>query len=162
MASTTGPDIDTGRTAVENLMDDACIISADIEGVGDDVLDEDTGWMEPPVPGPDSPTQYNQASTGINGRSLADAEATGGKCKVKPASDTEIARYVGEGGVNQAQVWYVLGLPWDAPIMPLNSVATITSSRRDPALVSTELVLRAPHNVGTLLVSRKYLCEVRT
>lgn len=160
MASATGPDLDGARVAVENLMDDACVVTLDPEGMQDDTLDETTGYLiETP---PDAMTLYSQATVGFGNRPLADTEYTGGKCKVKPASQTEVARYVDEGGVTEHQAWYILGLPWDAPILPLNSVASITTSRRDPALVTKPLIVRAAHNVGTMLVVRRYMCEVRT
>lgn len=149
----------TAREAVEALMDDACIVTFDVEGTGDDVTDPDTGVVG--KPGGDSSNIYDHTTLGHLGRSLADADGTGGKCKVKIASETDIARLALEGGAQTPQAFYVLGLPWDAPEIPTGAVALMASARRDPLLVDKVLRIRAEASVGTFAVSRKYLCEVR-
>lgn len=139
-------------------MDDACIVRYDPEGAQDETLDAD-GYLNPP--NPDDLTLYNASTQGLDGRSLADQDATGGKCKVKMATQSEIARYAQDGGVIENKQFYTLGVPWDAPEFPINAVAQIVSSRRDPLMVGQELHTRAAASIGTFNVSRKYLCEVR-
>ncbi len=158
MASKTGPDLDGARAAVEALMDDAAIIRYDPQGRNDDQWDHTTGRRI--RPNPDSSEVYNASSVGFGGRSLADTDHLGGKCKVQVAAASSIPREAREGGAQTPTEYYNVGLPWDAPIPRKGAEIEIVSSRRDPDLVGQRLVVRSNH-YGTFLVSRKILAELR-
>jgi hypothetical protein len=158
VSSATGPNLSTAVAKIEALMDDACIVTYDAEGERDDTLNRTTGAVA--HPGSDSSTIYNKDTVGTAGRSLADTDETGGKCKVSPASQSDIASLVTEGGDQQTTQFYKASLPVDSPVLPEGAVLTIVSSRRDPELVDKVFRVREPR-FSTFTVSRKYLVELR-
>lgn len=158
MSSATGPDLGTATEKIEELMDDACIVTFDAEGARDDVLNRVTAVLEPPAG--DASVIYNKDTQGEDGRSLADADDLGGKCKIKPASQSSIAQLVTEGGAQQIAEFYDVGLPIDSPLLPNGADLVIVSSRRDPENVGNLYRVRRP-SFGTFTVQRKYLVELR-
>jgi hypothetical protein len=150
VSTATGPDLSTAREAVEALMDDTCEISWDAQGVGDDVLDEETGDLL--APDPDSGLVYDATTLGDGGREL------GGRCKV--ASIGRDPRTTTEGGVAVLTGLYNGSIPWDAPVPPVGATFKITSSRRDPDLVGQEFIVKDVA-FGTFLISRKMTLEIR-
>lgn len=127
MASTTGPDLTVAREAVERLQDDACIVTR----AGVAVLNETTGVMESPAP----TTVYSAASVGEGGRSLADADGTGGRCSVSYPSNAR-SGYREEGGRQVLDSVPEARVPVDAPLIKEGDIFTVVSSRRDPQLVT--------------------------
>lgn len=160
MASDNGPDLDSARDAIEALMDDACIVRYDPQGRHDDIWDHETGRRI--RPNPDDSIIYDASSVGDSGRSLADDDATGGKCKLKLASNESVPRSLIEGGGQQPQSFYHFSVPWDAPILSNGATIEMVSSRRDPELDGDrQLTIKGQPKYGTMLVSRKYLAELR-
>lgn len=136
-------------------MDDACV--ATFNSRSDDVLDESTGKVIPGSP----VTLYDETTTGAGGRSLADDDGTGGKCKVTKASNTaDSAGFTEEGGETTGLDLYRFSTPWDAPVLPIGAVVKITSSRRDPDLVGQEIEIKRPI-FSTFLINRRYMAALR-
>lgn len=131
MASTTGPDLATGRQAVENLMDDACVITRAAPG-STAALDVLTGHVDRD-PGT---TVYSAATTGEGGRPLADADGLGGMCKIKQQG-SRVPTWRTEGGQLILNETREVGIPVDAPLVLAGDHITFTSARRDPQLVDT-------------------------
>jgi hypothetical protein len=153
VASATGPDLANARMAVENLMDDACVITASADGRDGALWDHDTGER---ITGLEDPaaTVYDASSTGDGERSLADADHLGGKCKIRALSTDAQPKDTSQGGAQFSVDSYMLGLPWDAPAVPRGATVTITSSRRDPQEVGQTFTAQDSF-VGTMLVGRK-------
>jgi hypothetical protein len=137
-------------------MDDACVVTFDSRTGR--VLDENTGSMVDPA-GP--ATLYSAATTGTGGRSLADTDGLGGKCKVSRMGQSEQARIEESGGAQLEFEPYKFSAPWDAPVFPSGAVVDIVSARRDPALPDLEFRVERAY-FGTFLVARNYLVAVRT
>lgn len=137
MASTTGPKLDAGRRAVERLMDDACVITRPpLDGTG--TLNTQTGNVETA-----SDTMiYNAASTGEDGRSLADADVQGGMCMVSSFGERQPS-WRSEGGAIVLNENMALKIPVDAPLVKKGDEVWITSSRRDPQLVNNRYRIEA-------------------
>ena len=158
MSSSKGPNLNRARAKIENLMDDACVATLDTEGERDDVLDLDTGQVGKPAS--DDHVRYDASSTGEGGRSLADQDGTGGKCKIKPASQSSVASLLAEGGQQITTEIYVVAVPLDAPSLPNGTDVHCVSSRRDPLLPGQHFKVRRPE-FGTFVTQRKYLAELR-
>jgi hypothetical protein len=136
--STTGPDLEAGRLAVEALFDDECIIRRDPGGDLDDTLDLSTGQLTRPVGHPK--VIYT------------------GRCKVtKQQAQT---RNLAEGGRAIAAGVYSGGIPVDSPMPKTGDTLTVTSSRRDPSLVKQEFRVGEVY-VSTFAISRKFELVLR-
>jgi hypothetical protein len=152
MASTTGPDLTFAQEAVERLQDDACIITRPSEPA---VLNQLTGKVENPPPA----LIYSAASTGEGGRSLADADGTGGRCSVSYPSNAR-ASYREEGGRQVLDSTPEAKLPIDAPLVKEGDIFTVVSARRDPQLVNQ--TFRVSDVIEkSMAVSRRLVLEKR-
>lgn len=118
-------------------MDDTCDIVTDT-GVGDDVLNPDTGTL---------------VTVGVP------ITIYSGRCKVSPAGQDR-DRAVEEGGRNIGVREYRGSVPLSAPVPPRGAVLTLTSSRRDPALVGKAFEVKDVV-MSTFAVQRRLVLELR-
>lgn len=151
MASNTGPDLSSAKEAVERLQDDACVIT---RTSGSPVLNQTTGNMEYPA----AANIYNAASLGEGGRSLSDADGSGGRCSIGYPSNTQPS-YREEGGRMILNSIPEAKLPLDAPLIREGDILIVKSSRRDPRLVGQEFrvadVIEKSMAVSRRIVLRK-------
>lgn len=124
----------TARALVAKHLTDTCIISRDVEGVHDNVLDLATGQLV--APAGDTAQVYS------------------GPCMVTP---TGIGQTV-EGARVVERRGYRIRLPWDAPVFHRGDLVTIDAAA-DPELVGAQLVLidssqGATMDPGTILTAQ--------
>jgi len=130
VASTTGPDLAVGRQAVENLMDDGCVITRP-PPPSTASLDPDTGHVVPD----DAITVYSAATEGEGGRSLAEQDGLGGMCMIRMQGSRQPS-WRSEGGALILNDTRELKIPVDAPLVKKGDRVQMTTSRRDPQLVT--------------------------
>lgn len=144
MATSTGPDLSFAETAVEQLMDDVCVILRDVGGDGDGTLDYDTGKLTDAAPVP----------------------VYAGRCSFSTSTLAEAAGEAEVGGAlvpKQSQavsipLSYVRAHPEAEP--QEGDVVLAVSARRDPGLVGSQFdVTRVLHK--TMAVSRRILVKPR-
>lgn len=142
-----GPDLSAAREALEALMEDTCTILPPPD-LTDDTLDPDTLALADPGP---APVQIYGPET----------EPYLGKCMVRITGGLGVGDHTIErGGGYPERRNYSLGLPVDAPEVPVGALVRIETSRRDPLLPGTEFV--AGKSVrGTLIASRRVALELR-
>lgn len=128
------PNLDGAREAINRLLGDRCVIRFDADGRRDDVLNEDTGIMEPPAG--DAPTIW------------------AGPCKVR----VDNSDVVDEVGKRLDFSRYTVTLPWDAPVIPIGAEVEIIDSARDRQLVGMRASVRGVER-KTFLVSRRLQVE---
>jgi hypothetical protein len=123
VVTATGPDLSAGRAAVERLMDDTCIITADA-GTADATVDPDTLQIIDPVP----------------------AVLYDGKCYVSRVAlqpdetdlgETQVSRYVQQVKIPLSGPGYVVGERHPQR----GDRVLITGVRRDPDLVGQSLLV---------------------
>lgn len=134
-----GPDLSAGQAAVENLMEDTCLIYPPSEP-RDWVRDPDTLRMVPPFP-----------VAPIYG-----TVAVPGKCKIKPGGTQAVT--VIQAGVAEASTDYRIDLPLSTPPIPEGSAFVLVSSLRMPTAVGIVLTVGSPL-VKTLAVQASYAAE---
>lgn len=156
MASTTGPDLTTAVIKVEELMDDSCVIYATSDA--GEVFNSSTGEVEVDL----GDVIYDASSVStVDGESLADDEATGGRCKVSPSIQDLTPSQTGEQtGTLELFRFYKFAVPIDAPLIPIGATVVVQSSRRDPRLVGAQLRVRELIR-STFAVQQKMLIEMR-
>lgn len=112
---TTGafPNLQPARVAIERLLADTCTVERDAAGVGDDVLNEQTGQLQRPA---------------------GDASALwAGPCLITPRDSSE--QFIGPTEtVLPERGDYRLLLPLAAPATVAGDRVTVTTSVRDPQL----------------------------
>ena len=145
MATETGPDLDTAREAVENLMDDTCTVRR--SGVGKGQLNRLTGVID----APQATAVYGPGTLGFGDREL------GAKCKAKPMNEAQ-PQDDERGQRYRGKRFYLVGVPWDAPAFAEGDEVVLTSSRRDPQIVGKPMVVREVV-YSSFLVQRKLVCE---
>lgn len=153
MATSLGPDLSAGVAALERLMDDVCLVTRDAESVGDDVLNEATGELEPP----DDDTNVVYGPDTVDD----DGEALDGKCKIAPwGQDQPQNRQTGL--IDERPRWYRLTLPLRTPVanIPIKGDrVVITSSRRDSWLLTQEFIVKEQMG-SSMAVSRRLMVEL--
>lgn len=138
-------------------MVDACVIERNPDGETDSTLDTGTGLLASP---PGQPvTIYDATSIGDAGRSLADEDGLGGKCKVRPMTESP-PRFTDEGGEPILPRPYKASIPWDAPEPQTGDTLTIVSSRWDPGLDGTPFTVKEVTR-SSMLVGRRLVLERR-
>lgn len=153
-----GPNLAPAQVAVENLMDDACVIQRNPRFLADDTLNDTTGALV--APGPELTTIYDSTATGDSGRSLASSDDTGGKCTVTPIPAGLFSNHpVREGGAEIRRQVYRATVPIDAPEIRAGDYLTVTGSRRDPSLVGQTFTVETISH-STFAVSRKLTVEL--
>jgi hypothetical protein len=146
VATETGPDLSTAADAITALMDDTCTITGPL---ADDRAP--AGELDPVT---------------LQIASDQPVEWYSGRCKVQHAGTSTIAKGADEGGAERrySQVYLAIPLATDdgAPIAaPQPGMrATITSSRRSPALVG-RVVRVLEVQAKTFQIQWKCLGEVR-
>lgn len=122
MATDTGPDLESGREAVEALMDDTCDIYGPELDRGQWAIDPDTLQLIPPA---------------------AAQPIYSGQCMIKDiASNSRGNVPSDEGGKPIMILSTEVGLPlYDSPAVPSGSVVICTSSRRNPFLVGASVLI---------------------
>jgi hypothetical protein len=119
MATSTGPNLEPARRAVEKLMDDTCRITSDRQGSGDDALDQETGQIVRPADD-DEPV--------YEGKALFSAISGTGR----------------NGGQAFAIVNYNLAIPLSAPELTRGMRVEWTSARRDGRAVGEVFYVEYP------------------
>ncbi|HEX9991350.1 MAG TPA: DUF6093 family protein [Acidimicrobiales bacterium] len=129
------------RALVEAEMLDACTITRDREGVGDDVRNEETGALEPPAP--DTTTVYT------------------GPCLFVAASRTRQSRDEEQGGAAVYPVEYDCRIPLSAPVVERGDVVTVTAvgPDGDESLIDRPLVVVGVERVSKTVARRLSLYE---
>ena len=142
MATTTGPDLSAAVEAVEALMDDECVITRDLNGDEDAVLDTN----------PLSPT-YGQLVDPTDNTAVYD-----GRCLLKAPAGL-VNRPVEQGGRIYTQGDYELRLPITAMIddpsqePQKGDKVVMSDSRRDPEVIG--LAFRITDvTYGTIAIQR--------
>lgn len=131
MATSTGPNIESGRRAVEALMDDTAMVLVEPTDPRTWPMDPITGQLTPP----------------------ADTVVYDGRAKLKP--DTQGRIPVEEGVLTYATADYTFGAPiHECPELLPGMRILMTSSRRDPGLPGQIFEVVQPI-FGTLAVQRK-------
>lgn len=131
-----GPDLSAGQAAVEELMEDRCLIFPPSEP-RDWVRNPETLRLETP-----------SAVTPIYGTA-----AEPGRCKLKAGGAQSHSDVV--AGVAQDASVYRLDLPLSAPPIENGAIFVLISSRRMPTAVGTTLTVGEPI-VKTLAVQASY------
>lgn len=119
------------QRVLEDLMADACTITRDVEGTGDDIWNPATGTYTPPPA--DIQVIYS-------GPCMISNRGGGG--------DTE------QGGQYLRESPYMISLPLDAPILIKKDKVLVTTSHRDPDLLNQEFSVDEPL-YSTYAVSRR-------
>lgn len=116
------PNLEQARKKIESFMTDECIIGRDIEGTLDDVIDENTGEIVPPVN--DENVMYS------------------GVCLITPAG-------IGQNEGAQGQPVELPGLrtyrgfvPLEVMNIEVHDVLLVTTSMRDEDLVGRKFIVR--------------------
>jgi hypothetical protein len=138
MTTSTGPDLSGAVAAFRALMDDTCTITRNLNGLGGDVLDEETGQVVP---------------RGVPVEVYSGACLIGGPDATLPNANTE-------GRVQVDPHYSSINLPVDAPVILKGDILVCTGSRRDPQLVGNEYWIRQVVQ-ESLLISRDLTGELR-
>lgn len=133
-----GPDLSFGQAAVENLMEDTCVIYPPGEP-RDLGLGEDLRLVPAAAPVP-----------------LYGTEAEPAKFKMKPADAQAQSSVVAGQALDTAR--YRIDLPISAPFIPAGSILVVKSSKRMLTAVGTSLTVGDP-SVKTLAVQASYAAK---
>ena len=131
-------DLGPARRRIEERMTDRCVITRDVEGTADDVFDEETGNLTPPV---------NDASTIYDGVALF-------------TRLDNLAQGVVLGSVDEARDRYQVSIPFTATAVPLGSVVIATATH-DPRLLAKRFVVKSVA-VGTHVARQRMTVELAT
>lgn len=156
VATTHGPDLEAGRLAIENLMDDTCEVWRDPTSSEDAVLDPETGALVTTGLIRIYPTDAMVALTPT-------MDTDGGPCQVKSVGlGFSVTRTTVQGGDPETYHLFNFKFPInDAPLFMEGDSIIVKSSRRDPTLPTTPFVVREA-TMSSFAVSRKVLTERRT
>lgn len=128
-----GPDLTAATARVLSLMDDTCTVASDPPGVRDDIFDEVTGLLTPPV---------NDATTATWPCLITRQTEAGDQTPPATATTAKLTGNV-----------YRLLLPLQARIAG-GELVTVTVSARDPQLIGARFRADAPADVGSYPVAR--------
>jgi hypothetical protein len=127
-------DLSFAQAKLEDLMEDSCTITFDVEGANDGDID---------------PTTFERIH-----QPGAVEELYSGRCSFRMTSATEQS----DGGSMAVLVSGVVKVPLDCPLIPNGSVVEITGSERDAEQIGRLLRVTGPL-AGTFRLSRQMLVE---
>lgn len=127
-----GPDLTAAVARVLSLMDDRCTVASDPQGVRDDILDEVTGLLTPPV----------GDTTSAPWPCLITPQTAGDQTPEATAATAKLTGNV-----------YRMLLPLDADLAG-GELVTVTFSARDPKLLGARFRADAPADVSSYPVAR--------